>query len=82
MSELTGAEMVERAATICLEKAVAFSDDHEVAEKQHGLQREKDMLAIGADNPRRWTDASLIARVAWESGWDAAIIEVGKAEKQ
>lgn len=53
---------------------VAFSDDAEKASTQTARELEGSMLRLGARLGMKWKDAhEVLARAAWESGYDTAI---------
>lgn len=64
-------------------KSMQFTDDYDVAEQQHGAERDEFISRAGVFTSGRWnipaeheSEIRLLLRLAWESGWDSALAKV------
>ena len=67
------------------EKPIEFASDHALAEAQHGEMKKQCLNRIEPESEGRWfgTDgARALAELAWESGWDEALLAAERWMRQ
>jgi hypothetical protein len=71
-----------------MEYPMEFANDHEVAEARHGEVKRACLDRIDPGNTSRWGHrddsdeevARVLATIAWESGWDEAVLASQRAQ--